>query len=270
MEKVTRQTIEMPNNKTSVDLINVNGQIVAFCQTNDFEKYVKKVINDELFWRDLFQTFNIKPLVQNELNDKVPTLVKNEANKVIKELTKDMNKLVKDQLDNYTQFQIPSHVSKALADQITGFLNNNTQMNQILIQQSNALNQQLYNSATDILTKLVNEEQYHQLTNLHISAINSKCDEALKNQQGDANRQLSSQDRTFNLKLNQMQQQVSSELVTITQANEQIKEQKSKLEKQQSKLEKMEKTVSSLTFTINILGLGLAIVTGVGFYLFKR
>jgi len=269
MEKVI---VTQSNNSASqsCELVNLNGQLVAFCKTTDFKTYVKNAIDDKLFWHDLFQRYSVESTVHNELNNKVPSMVKSEANKAIKELTKDQTKLVNDQLENYTKFQIPSHVSKALSDQITSFLNNNVQINQILSQHSISLNQQLYNSASDTLAKVANEDQYHQVTNLHISAANLRFDEALVKQNSDANKQFALQDKTFSNKINEMQKQVNSEIQTLTNANDKIRDQQSKLEKQQTKIEKLERNMSGLSMTLNILAVGCVAVFSFGFYLLKR
>ena len=269
MEKVTVSTSSNPSSQTC-ELVNFNGQLVAFCKTTDFKTSVKDAIDDKLFWRDLFERYSVVSTVHNELNSKVPPMVKSETNKIIKELTRDQTKLVNDQLENYTKFQIPSHVAKALTDQITSFLNNNVQMNQILSQHSVSLNQQLYNSASDTLTKVANEDQYHQVTNLHISAANLRFNEALIKQNSDANNQFAAQDKTFSNKVNEMQKQVNSEIQTLTTANEKIRDQQSKLDKQQDKIEILEKHVSSVSTTLNFVALGCIAAFSFAFYLIKH
>jgi len=271
MEKVIVSTNCLGNSASqSCELVNLNGQLVAFCKTTDFKTSVQKAIDDKLFWHDLLQRYSIENMVQNELNTKIPQQVKSEANKVVKDLVKDQNQLVKDQLENYTKFQIPSHVAKALSEQIANFLNNNVQMNQILSQHSVGLNQQLYNSATDILTKVVNEDQFHQVTNLHISAANTRFDEALIKQNSDANKQFALQDKTFSSKLSDMQKQVNSEIQSLTSANEKIRDQQSKLDRHQDKIDNLEKHVSSVSTTLNFVALGCITAFCFGFYLLKH
>ena len=58
--------------QTNCNLVNINGQIVAFCKTNDFTNYVRQSINNEMFWRDLLQRYSITDMVQSELNNKLP------------------------------------------------------------------------------------------------------------------------------------------------------------------------------------------------------
>lgn len=193
-----------------VTLVNLDGQIAGFCKTSDFKRYVRDAINDEMFWRNILQTYSISSMVQTELTNSVPIRVQNEANKII-------NKMVDERLDNYTKFQIPSHVSKALSEQIAVFLNNNAHMNQILETHSASQNMQLYSSAMETLHKVVNEPQYHMVTNAHIDAMKTKYDESLLTINKNAEQQVLSNESKFNLQIESFKHQVNSETALLTE-----------------------------------------------------
>lgn len=238
---------------TDIGLVNINGHIVAFCKTQDFKTYVRSAINDEMFWRDLFQKYNVQSAVRDELNNILPGKVKSEADKIVR-------KQVKEQLDNYTQFQIPCHVAKGLSEQITGFLNNNVQMNQIVVQHSQELNQQLYDNASQILSKVVNEEQYHEVTNLHISVMKQKYDNKLKSIEDSAQRQLNRQDLYFGQKLTSIENQVNEKLSLINLVNTKIDKTYTELLVRDIEIKELEDNVS---FIKNVL-LGVLTTFSIG------
>ena len=275
MEIVTNDNTKIVTKNSSCELVNVNGQIVAFCKTTDFKTYVKNVINDELFWRELLQRYSITSTVQNEvkneLNDKLPSRVSHEANRIVNKMVDEQNKKLEDKLNNYTQFQIPSHVSKSLQDQISGFLNNNVQMTQILSHHSNSLNTQLYNSATSILTGLVNEDQYHQVTTAHLSAMNVRFDQNMQIVNLNSTNQLQQNDVVFKNQLSSITKQVDDKLSAISDANRRIDNQNNKFESISKTISKLEKENDSLRTMIGVLFAGcFATICGVGYLVMKH
>lgn len=198
------------NDSKKIKLANINGELVAFCKTSDFKRYVKDAINDEMFWRNILQTYSVTSMVQSELNNKIPTQVQNEAAKIV-------SSMVQDKLNNYTQFQIPAQVAKALSEQINNFLNNNAQMNQILTTHSESLNLQLYNNAMKTLHEIVNEPQYHLVTNEHIKAIKTRYDDSLRMIDADAQRRIAQNEATFKSQMDNFRQQVDRETKSLTE-----------------------------------------------------
>ena len=212
-------------------LVNVNGQIVAFCKTNDFTTYVRQAINNEMFWRDLLQRYSITDMVQSELNNKLPNQVRVEAQKVIRE-----------DMDNYTRIQLPSHVAKSLSEQISGFLNNNSQMNEILSKHSSSLNQQLTSSATNTLNRVTNEEQYHLVTSSHLKNMEQRFDNwiiGLNKRATELEKEITIK---FNSNLESMKQQVANELQTLTDTTKTVT--------------RLEQEISTLKWALGLLGVG--------------
>ena len=238
------------------ELVNVNGQIVAFCKTSNFTQYVRAAVNDEMFWRDLLHRYNVSSEVNNEIERTLPHRVSTEAQKIV-------SQMVGDQLESYTKFQIPSHVSKALADQVTGFLNNHVQMTQLFNEHSQKLNMQLYNSAEGTLKKIVNEPQYHQVTNAHIAAVKSQYEESLRAINTEAGNQLVHNESIFKSQLETMKQNVKDEIRTLNETNQ-------KLDDVNKQIEELKKENGSLRWTLYVVTGVFTMVAGVGLFMFKH
>lgn len=269
------------NPNQQCEVVNINGQLVAFCQTTDFKTYVRKAVNDELFWRDILNTYSISSMVQNELNNKLPTQVKSETLLVVNKMVSEQNTKVSDQLESYTRIQIPSHVSKALQDQMTGFLNNHVQMNQILAQHSEnlkqnfmqysaSLDQNLRDSAARALSEVTNDPQHYALAQQHITIQNQKFEIALVNQNKQFNDNLIAHNGQINEYVKKVNEHVNRELQTVTEANKKVEEQTKVIEKQNKKIDKLEQHIGSLQMYFGIFAVvsGMAF-TGIG-YLMRR
>ena len=209
---------------TNCEVGIVNGQIVAYCKTSDFTTRVRQAVSDEMFWRDLLQRYNVDLQIPNQVKYQVQNIVP---------------KIVQEQLDNYTKIQIPSHVAKNMAEQVTGFLNNHNQMNQILLEHSLKLNEQLTNSAKDTLDRVTNEEQYHQVTNSHLKNMNNRFEDVMKSIENNATLQLDNQNKVFYNNMKDMHDRVAAEIKTLKETNEKLKD--------------VEKTVNNLEGELFIL-----------------
>ncbi len=234
------------------ELAVINGQIVAYCQTNDFTTAVRRAVNDEMFWRDLLQKYNVTSTVQNELTRYLPSAVQLEANKIV-------GSMVQSQLDNYTKIQIPSHVAKCLAEQITGFLNHHTQMNEILEKHSKDLNGKLSVSAKKTLDEVTNEPQYHKVTESHLDNMTKRFEAKMKELDSQSSSQLSQQQSTFNSALATMKKQVTDEVQALKDANTKLGEQERKINDLRGELMMFKWAFGAM-----------AVVTMVGFYFIKK
>ena len=250
----------LANPTQTCNLVNINGTLVAFCQTSDFKKYVRDAVNNEMFWRTLLDTWRIDSKIKDEVNNqlsntnKIRDIAKTEAHSVT-------DKLVKNQLDNYTMFQIPSHVSKALSEQITGFLNNNIQMNQILSQHSQNQNQSLYNSAMETLNRIVNEPQYHMVTTAHLGAIDMKFNKSLQCIEERANSELARHTESFNNQLHEFNKKVANELKIVTETNTRMNNIERQVMDLSNRINNLEQSNTSLKI---INGFCIIVITCIG------
>ncbi|QKF94092.1 SH3 domain-containing protein [Fadolivirus algeromassiliense] len=247
---------EKSDSESSLKIVSVKGEFYSLCTTDKFKKYVRDAVNDELFWRDIIQRLSIGNTIQTELNSRLPSQVQNEARRVVSEM-------VTQKLNDYTHNQLPSHVSKELSLQITNFLTNHVQMNQILTYHSEQLSQKLLQIATDTLNRLVNEPQYQMTTNAHLQAMQQKCDGKISDIQIACNNQLSANSQKFNIQLDQMKQTANTEMA-------QLKDKLEKLDKQNKKLVQLEGETSSLRWMLGGVTTIFSVVVISMFYTMKR
>lgn len=208
-EETTLTLTPIPKTTTAPQtVINVNGAIVEFCTTDKFKKYVRQAVNDQMFWRDMLQQISINSLVQTELNNKLPTQVQNEAQKIV-------TNMVMTKLNDYTNNQLPSHVAKELNAQVTSYLNNNVAMQNILAYHSTNLTNELMRIATETLNKLVAEPQYQMTTNAHLNVMQEKCNRQLAAIETSCNNQLAANSLAFNKQLVELKEKNEREMASL-------------------------------------------------------
>jgi hypothetical protein len=176
-----------------------------FSQKREFTKAVREAVNDELFWRNLLEKYDLS-----------------------KKQEKKVKKLVQEQLDQYTNNQIPSHVSK----NFSLFLNNNIALNLILREHEEKLRNELTVKAREILDQITNEEQYQQVT--------TSC---LRNMENRFKDELNSQNNSFHEFLLFSEKKINDEISLLKETNK--------------KLEAQETEIRYIKY-----GLGLTILTG--------
>jgi len=234
------------NTSQTCELAIINGEIVAYCKTNDFTQAVRRAVNDEMFWRDLLQRSNISMLVQNEMNNKLPSSVSQEVRNIVP-------RMVQDQLDNYTRIQIPNQVAKNLSDQISVYLNNNQQMQQILHNHSDKLNTELDSSARDILNQVTNEEKYQTVTNSHIDNMNNRFTI-------NTNTQLAQQQGEFNSNLQMMKNQVNNEIKNFIDTNNKVKDQEITINNLKHDIGHLQNAIGGLFIFISVITIGVLLM----------
>ncbi|ARF08641.1 hypothetical protein Catovirus_1_691 [Catovirus CTV1] len=126
--------------------------------------------------------------------------------KSVKKLTKQ---IVDKKMQNFITHDLPLQVIKNMNEEVPTYLNNNVQMQNILQHHSNNLNQQLYASASQTLNKLTNEEQYHYVTNSHLTNMNNRF-----------NNKLESFELEFSGRMAKMQEQVNREISYVKECND--------------------------------------------------
>lgn len=254
------------NNSSQITVFNFNDELSSFCEREKFKNYVKAVINDD-YYKEVLLRSNIISLVEKELDIKIPK-IKTKINKLVPNL-------VELKLNTFSQQQLPNLVLKEVCNQIPNFLNNNNQMQQILTHHSNNLNNMLQESATQTLNKVVNEEQYHNITSLHMNSMQQKCDNKLyeidinlNNKIGElyslSKEQLTNNDNMFKNQLEKIKNEVSIEL-------KELHDGLNKLDKLNKKIIKIEQHNSSMRWLMGSVTVLFTGLMGVGiYYLTKR
>lgn len=148
---------------------------ITFCQTDDFKKYVRTAVNDQIFWNNLIQEMNINTYIKNEINERVPDKVKIEVNRLVPDK-------IEKALTQFERYRIPECVSDQLKKQVSDYLNNDYKMQQLMSAHSSKLEEELQNKAKQILDKVTNEEQYHTVTNAHLDNMKNRWERTMNEQ----------------------------------------------------------------------------------------
>lgn len=152
--------------------IIINKPAKSSTESSDIKTIVIEVMNDQLFLRNMIHQLSLENLVQKELNTKLPTHEKRMKEKV-KTYVHD---IISNKLKDFQRDTIPSCVAKELTNQITSFLNNHVQMNNIIEYHTTQINLMLTETARKTLADLVDEPQYHITTTAHLNSMDTKCE----------------------------------------------------------------------------------------------
>jgi len=227
-----------------------------YTRTSEFANSVRNVVNDELFWRDIFQKYDVNEKVRNETNKILPDKVSSEVNKLIPTL-------VNSQLENYSKYIVPSLVSKSMSEQINNYLDNNNSMNKILELHSCGLNSKLESKADELLTSIVNDEKHHILTNKHIDSSVKKYNEQLEIINNDAKKNLRQNQENFNEELKNISEKVTREISTVSNAN-------NRMDASDKYIKDLENRLQTTQNWFSVALVALAGVTLGGVYLLKK
>lgn len=126
------------------------------CETDYFRSKVGSVISDQLFVNNLLNRINLPA----------------ETKKVV-------TPLIEKKFDRFATRHLPNLVSNQIAIQLPYFLNSNPQMQEILHKHRSDLEQKLESKSREIMDKVVEEEKYQTLSNLHFKKIDERFDSKL-------------------------------------------------------------------------------------------
>jgi ElaB/YqjD/DUF883 family membrane-anchored ribosome-binding protein len=171
------------------------------------KSYVKNIINNELFWKDLLQSNQINTEIKLKINEALREKVDDKISKLdnkISKLNDKINDKINDKVNNkirdnipilvndYVSLKVPTIISehlmnklpKLIVDQLIKeipiFLKNDSIMNKILLDHSSSLNMELDKFARAYLEKIVHEEEYHLINKAFFNALDDKFNSMLK------------------------------------------------------------------------------------------
>jgi hypothetical protein len=142
--------------------------------SNEFQSAVTNIVRNENFVKDWFRAIGIHHQVTTEINNQLPG-----------EITKVATPIVERQVNSFALFTLPQLVN----NQITSHLENSKVMSNILSKHTVQLENKLQATATDILTKVVNEPKFNTLSNMHFAAIDTKNNQKLQQFELNINKQ---------------------------------------------------------------------------------
>lgn len=187
---------------------NIDFSSASTSDSSNIKLLVTEVMNDQLFLRNILQQLSLENLIRKEINDKTPDIEKRIKSKVKNYVLETIST----KLNNFQRDQLPSYVAKELVNQITTFLNNHTQITQLLDYHTTQLNVTLTETARNTLSKLVDEPQYQMVTTAHLNTITTKCDIKLLEIQAALNQQLSNNFQCFEEQLKTLKNKNDREL----------------------------------------------------------
>lgn len=130
------------------------------CKTDYFRKSVTKIIRSENFMKDFITNVTFTSRIDSRVNDELRSKLPYEVNREIKQ-------------------QLPNLLNQELDLSFGKYLDNHPRMIDILNDHSSKLENSLTETANEIMTKVVNEEKYNKLTDLHFKEIDRKNDERI-------------------------------------------------------------------------------------------
>lgn len=193
---------------TAYEITDFNNYFVSFCQTSAFRNYVRAVMNDDLFWRDMWQKFNFDSEIRSKIQNDVPIIVKNEIKLRLPEQ-------LKSKLNEYFLTLFPTQINRELNNQIPVFFTNNYQLQQILEKHKQDIKLQLEETARNILEKIIAEPQYHILRDMHLKEIDAKCAEQMIKIATDADQQIKLNRQDFEREMINIKQDVDDNLFKL-------------------------------------------------------
>jgi ABC-type antimicrobial peptide transport system permease subunit len=166
--------------------MDAQSLLVQICKEELFkrsiEDYVKNLVNNQMFWQNIFSQMDLNSKITNKINEGLPGIKRD-----CEEIVKNKLKLFKTEFPQIVTKEITNQLPGLMANQLTSYLNNNQQMINILNIHASHLEGLFYESAKKILNMLVHEEQYQMITSSHLNAMaviyNDKMKEQLEKQQ---------------------------------------------------------------------------------------
>lgn len=75
--------------------MDFDSRFAQYCLTNDFKRFVRQTVSDELFWRDCLSSF-----ARRDILSVIPEKVQSETNRLVPPM-------VRQELDSFAKIQIP-------------------------------------------------------------------------------------------------------------------------------------------------------------------
>lgn len=203
----------MINNSSSS--LDFNILITNFCKEQQFKNYVRQAINDELFWKDFVNNVNANTKIQNFLSTAKTEIDNKVDNKILK-----FKQSIPKEVDNEVNKILISTLSKVLPS----YLNDHVVMSKILKDHQDSLNNALLTAGNDLLLKLANEPQYQLMTQNVLTNMESRYQEAIKNQ-------IKKHDDTIKLTLDNVKKDAKESLEKFDKFNSDQQKLKEKMDK---------------------------------------
>lgn len=190
---------------------NLGGDSITFYTDTRFKTYVRQAIEEQSYWNNLVSKINISHQIDEKLKYDLP-------DKVNSEMERKLPNMLDNKMNYYYLTILPTQVANQLDTQITKYVNNNFQFQNILEKHKSDLNQQLEIGAKKILTEVVDDPNYHKITTEHLNAIDKKGEQKITQISKTAENKFTSIDEKFNDNIKNMKHDVENTLSSLKQS----------------------------------------------------
>lgn len=195
------------------------------CRSDEFKTTIKTIIDDRMFFQNLFQKYYLAGNINDEIRSQLPR----ETNKIV-------TPIIESKLSTFTLTTLPQLVNNQLNVQLPAYLNNHSQMIDILNKHTTNLESKLTDASHKVMVSVVNDKKYNKLSDLHFNEIHRKSD----------------------IKLVDIQKQIDNQIVSIKSA---VDKDMSDLKSSLNTIDQLHNKVNSLQ---NTLIAGNVIITAIG------
>lgn len=141
-----------------------------------FKRYIKSVVCDELFYRTFFDDVRLTNKIDYKMNS-LKSDIRNDTERQTKLIVQSLiPALVPELVQTNVKLYLSSNVAREMANQLPNYLNNNHQMQQMLVDHQIRLEQALTLKLTELITNIVNDDQYHTVNRAYFDAFRHKGD----------------------------------------------------------------------------------------------
>lgn len=130
------------------------------CDTAEFRGYVKDALRNRSFLETLLRQELLKQQIKQHAGDKV-------------------KKMLPDLVRQQVTYQLPSLVSTQIHEHLPTILRNNYQMRTLFENHLKTMQERLSDAAREILDKIVQEPEYHQVNRAYFTGLTGRFEELM-------------------------------------------------------------------------------------------
>ena len=259
MRKVNDSSKDTPNVTFSNVSLGLNNDFITFCATQNFKNYVKEAINDELFWRDIFGKYSLENTIDSTLQAKM------------RKIREEIKTTIDDQISHFATYSVPGLVSKSLNDQISIFLLNNAQMQNMLHIHLDKTKEQIKITAHDIMDKISNEDKYHTMMIKSGESLDNRINDIIRIEEMRFNSKLIEMQNHFNNYLNEINTNIASKIKHIDNLEITVSEHQKDINELKRNITVLQKNDEINRSLIRIFGMCIIVIPSLyTYYLIKK
>jgi len=237
------------NSSTLIELLgqsNVKFHILELLK-EDIKSNIKSELRSESFIKDVLQNHQIQ-----DLRNKIDSVSGRITLDVASYLNSNLSAHVSIEVNKYLREHLGDNVAREILKQLPGILDRDHVMKGILHRHTANLETSLQNTANKVLSDITSSDGHHQLTQMHLDAINKRGVE-----------QLNKIDQQANIQAKEIEQRCNKAIRDLSTEIERTKNLEQSLNQQKEQTAKLQDSIYGLTCLYMItttLGFGLAVL----------